>query len=225
MRLNRITTGRFLGKQEAMRHTLLLSVLSALLLVGPLAPSASAGPQDLQELLKTNVSANLKAVPLRLALRLLVASNKGAALVVDPNVPDVTIEATIKHRPFLEALHQVVRLASSEKTRVEFGITLDAIIVRVNPNTPEEEKANPGARRKVLLSLKEIPLRRALDMIFMGSGLQYSVNPIVPNLPVTLELKSVPIEQALPMLVEALAKQVQLGITLEQDVYVVRVVQ
>src|SRR5947207_15448412 len=49
----------------------------------------------------------------------------------------------------------------------------------------------------VTLSLRDTPLRTALQMLFEGSGLQHAVEPAVPNYPSTLDLRDVPFSTTL----------------------------
>ena len=204
-----------------MRFRHCLPLFLALFSLGPTASPAHANSQDLQELVQKRISANINEVPLRQVFKLLCAPK--VPVIVDSNVPDTVIKARIEDRPFLEAFQQIVRLASTETVRIQFALDSDAILVMLNPNSPAEEKTKLGAKRKVLLSLKEVPLKRALGIVFSGSGLQYSIHPTIPDIPVTVDLKTVTIEQALPLLVEATSKQVKLAITLEGDVYIVRI--
>lgn len=70
----------------------------------------------------------------------------------------------------------------------------------------------------------KVPFREALGMIFKGSGLQYSIDPNVPDLPITLRLTDVTIQQALRLAVRQAASSVP-GLTSSKDgdVYVVKV--
>ena len=191
------------------------------ILAGSPSP-AVADEADVQELFKTRVEANINQLPLRQALKLLLRSPLNVPIIVDPGVPDTLVKVIIRQKPFFEAFQEVIRAASTEKTRIHFGICGDVICVALNPNTPEEEKKGLGAGRKVTLSFKEIPLHRAMDMIFMGSGLQYSIHPAARLLPVTVELKETPIELALALLESAVSKTQPLAVTKEGDVYVIR---
>src|SRR6266581_216347 len=70
----------------------------------------------------------------------------------------------------------------------------------------------------VTLSLRDTPLRTALQMLFEGSGLQHAVEPAVPNYPVTLDIRDVPFSTALRTLLR-LAPQVVYR--KEGDIYIV----
>ena len=70
----------------------------------------------------------------------------------------------------------------------------------------------------VTLSLRDTPLRTALQMLFEGSGLQHAVEPAVPNYPITLDIRDVPFNTALRTLLR-LAPSVTYR--KEGDVYIV----
>jgi hypothetical protein len=70
----------------------------------------------------------------------------------------------------------------------------------------------------VTLSLREVPLRAALQMLFEGSGRQHAVEPGVPNMPITLDIRDVPFDTALRMLTRLA------GVTFSKDgeIFIVR---
>src|SRR5689334_7559484 len=59
--------------------------------------------------------------------------------------------------------------------------------------------------RKVTLNLKDTPLRSAIDALFQGTGLQYAVDPNVPNVPLTITLRDVGLQAALRILIRQAA--------------------
>src|SRR5947209_11190855 len=70
----------------------------------------------------------------------------------------------------------------------------------------------------VTLSLRDVPLRTALQTLFEGSGLQHAVEPAVPNYPITLDVRDVPFSTALRTLLRLAP-----GVTYrkEGDIYIV----
>ena len=80
--------------------------------------------------------------------------------------------------------------------------------------------------RKVTINLKDIPLRSAIDALFAGSGLQYSVDPNVSNVPVTLNIRDIGLQAALRLIVRQ-AGVAQPGLTFSKDgdIYVVKIRQ
>jgi type II secretory pathway component GspD/PulD (secretin) len=82
------------------------------------------------------------------------------------------------------------------------------------------------AEKKVTLNLKDVPLRSAIDALFQGTGLQYSVDPNVPNVPVTLNIRDVGLQPALRILIRQAAVAVPgLTVSREGDIYVVKIRQ
>src|SRR5207247_1546120 len=82
------------------------------------------------------------------------------------------------------------------------------------PAAPAAAQAAPG----VTLSLRDVPLRTALQTLFEGSGLQHAVEPAVPNYPLTLDVRDVPFSTALRILLR-LAPQVTYR--KEGDIYII----
>src|SRR5438876_8036611 len=94
------------------------------------------------------------------------------------------------------------------KWEVLFRNTLAAVVVpllltpaavpapaRAAPaNAPAAAGTTPSP---VTLSLRDVPLRTALQTLFEGSGLQHAVEPAVPNYPITLDIRGVPFTTAL----------------------------
>ena len=78
--------------------------------------------------------------------------------------------------------------------------------------------------RKISLNLTEVPLRRAIEVAFTGSGLQYFVEPNVPNVPVTLNIRDVPVPTAIRLVIRQAAVLAP-GLTLskDNDVYAIRI--
>ena len=80
--------------------------------------------------------------------------------------------------------------------------------------------------RKVTLNLKDIPLRSAIDALFAGSGLQYSVDPTVQNVPVNLSIRDIGLQSALRLLIrQAAVAQPGLTFSKDGDIFVVKIRQ
>lgn len=205
-----------------MNYRIVSLSLMALVTITSSAFPVSAQSPEIRALYKKKVSLELKDLPLRKSLEKLFEGTS-LPVVVDPNVPDLKVTAKWTDQTVHEIFHALVKQASTADVRLGSVFGLDAALVVVNPNTREEEKRFLGAGRKVKLSLKDVPLSRAMDMIFMGSGLQYSIHPAAANLPVTVELKDAHIELALSLLESAVSKTTPLAVTKQGDVYYVRV--
>jgi type II secretory pathway component GspD/PulD (secretin) len=78
--------------------------------------------------------------------------------------------------------------------------------------------------KKVTLNLKDIPLKSAIDALFAGTGLQYSVDPNVQNVPVNLTIRDVGLQAALRLLIRQ-AATLQPGLTFSKDgdIYVIKI--
>jgi hypothetical protein len=72
--------------------------------------------------------------------------------------------------------------------------------------------------RAVTLSLRDTPLRTALELLFEGSGLQHAVENSVPNVPITMQIRDIPFQTALRTLVRLA------GVTFQKEgeIYLVR---
>ena len=68
------------------------------------------------------------------------------------------------------------------------------------------EKANPPKRR-VSLDLRDTPFREAIGQIFAGTELKYTIEPGVPSVPVTINVRDLSISAALRLLVRLAASQ------------------
>src|SRR3569833_2826207 len=81
--------------------------------------------------------------------------------------------------------------------------------------TPVHAQAG-NTDRKVTLNLKDVPLRSAIDALFQGTGLQYSVDPNDLNVPVTLNIRDIGLQSVLRLLVRQ-AATAQPGLTFSKD--------
>jgi hypothetical protein len=70
----------------------------------------------------------------------------------------------------------------------------------------------------VTLSLRDVPLRTALETLFTGTGLQHAIEPAVPNYPITLDVRDLPFSTALRTLMRLAP-----GVTYrkEGDIYII----
>src|SRR5579872_1783604 len=77
-----------------------------------------------------------------------------------------------------------------------------AVMLLVSGATPATAQTAPATAAgpqpaPITLSLRDVPLRTALETLFNGSGLQHAVEPAVPNYPITLDIRDVPFSTAL----------------------------
>src|SRR5205085_11811712 len=80
--------------------------------------------------------------------------------------------------------------------------------------------------KPVNINLRAITLKSALELLFQGTGLNYAVDPNVPNVLLTINLKDQPLRQALRTLIHLAGSQVPgLTYTDEQGLYLIKIRQ
>lgn len=96
-----------------------------------------------------------------------------------------------------------------------------ALILPVHAQNPQNA---PETRPRLSVQLKAVPLRDAIQMVFNGSGQQYAIDPNVPNLPITLDLRDVTVDQALRIMVRQATPSIP-GLTVRRDgeVYLIKI--
>jgi hypothetical protein len=78
--------------------------------------------------------------------------------------------------------------------------------------------------RKVHLDLRGTPLRAAIQQLFRNSGEQYAVDPNIPDVPITLNIRDVSLPAALRLILRQAAAQIPgLTQTKDGDVFVIRI--
>ncbi len=90
------------------------------------------------------------------------------------------------------------------------------------PASAQTTPASDSAETRVSIQVRDVPFRSALDLIFRGSGRQFVIEPTVPNVPVTMQLRDIGLEPALRLLIR-LAQSQAPGLMLrrEGDVYMI----
>jgi hypothetical protein len=78
-------------------------------------------------------------------------------------------------------------------------------------------QAAAGAEPKISLTLRDTPLRTALELLFQQSGLQHAVEAAVPNIPVTVNLRDSTFATAL----RVITRLANVTYRKEGDVYVI----
>ena len=71
--------------------------------------------------------------------------------------------------------------------------------------------------RRVTLDLHDIPLRAALVKLFEGSGLNFAVEPGVPNVAITLSLRDESVDTGLRRIIDSLSTQSPSVIAIRQN--------
>jgi len=163
------------------------------------------------------VTLNLKDVPLRSAIEQVLAGS-GLQYAVHPDVPDAPVNLNVKDLPAPNALSLLIRLMSLKVPGLTLGREGDVRVIRIGTDAPA------GEERKVTLTLKDFPLRKALGLIFQGSGRQYLVEPNVPDVPLSLSLKDLPFTNALSLALRVASAQIP-GLTRSMDgnIHIIRI--
>ena len=107
------------------------------------------------------------------------------------------------------------------------GLLLAAPMAGVTPAAAGAQPSAPApAGRRVNLSFRNTPFRQAVETLFRDSGIRFTVEENVPNIPVTLSVQDVSIPVGMRLLMRVAAAQVP-GLTARQeaDTYVVRVLR
>lgn len=89
-------------------------------------------------------------------------------------------------------------------------LLVSAAFCQVESSTPR-----PAATvSRMTLDLNETPLRRALDLVLAGTGMSYTLEEGIPDVPVTVNLQDVPLRTAIKRIVANAASQVS-GLTVD----------
>jgi hypothetical protein len=83
--------------------------------------------------------------------------------------------------------------------------------------TPARAQTPAGAEPRISLTLRDTPLRTALELLFQQSGLQHAVEAAVPNIPVTVNLRDATFATAL----RVITRLANVTYRKEGDVYVI----
>src|SRR5437660_861823 len=104
------------------------------------------------------------------------------------------------------------------------GAAMLALTVALAPAPARAQGTD--ADKKVTLNLRDTPLRDAINLLFTGSGYQFSIDPNVPNIPISLNIRDVGLQQALRLIVKQ-AATLQPGLTFSRDgdIFVIKIRQ
>jgi hypothetical protein len=156
------------------------------------------------------VTLDLKDVPLRRALRILFAES-GVRHTVPPELIDSPVDLKVDGIPLITAFRLIVRQAASQNPGVTFTVEPGRFRLLIRPEAVEYPPLVSwfdGEQRKYWLELRDTPLRQALVRLFDGSGLQYAVDPNVPDVRITVRARNVTLPAALRRIIREAAKQV-----------------
>lgn len=178
------------------------------------------------------VSIEARDTPLRGALRLLQAQ-AGFSYTVESTVPNVPVSLSLKNVPVEDVLRLLVRQAAGSVpglrvTRREgayvISVHKDRVGEEVVPVSPEPLQAptlTSDFTRKVSVGFREEGLRQVLSRVFSLVGVPYTIEPNVPNIPVTVDVRSGTVWEVLSRVLNAARQQVPVELGQVGEVYVV----
>jgi hypothetical protein len=86
-------------------------------------------------------------------------------------------------------------------------LPLILLLSLLSRGAPPAAAQPPSSTPMVTVELKALPLRKAVETLLGGTGIQYAVAPNVPDVPITLRLRDVAADAALRVLVRLAASQ------------------
>jgi hypothetical protein len=161
------------------------------------------------------------SVVLRDALRQ-VFTAAGAVYVMDENLPNVTL--TVPPAPSATLWGNLLRIMGEARRSIPglyVGQIGEIYVIAMRPHLPVKIESPSlqdgpyGSQRKISIRLVETPLRAAIDAVFAGTGHQYAVNPDVPDVPINVEIRDLPFQTALRLILRIAARQVP-GLTVSK---------
>jgi len=173
--------------------------------------------------------------PLRGAVALLAAQS-GLAIRVDDSVPDVRVTLALKGLPYEDLLRVLVRQAAVTAPGLRVAREVGAYLVHRIPvevpgkaPVPASEPLasptlTPAFLRKVSVGFREEGARQALARVFELAGAPLSIEPNVPNVPVTVDIRRGTVWEAVRLTLRAaqeLSPATQLLLGQIGEVYVV----
>ena len=153
------------------------------------------------------VTLEVKQTPLR-AVFAQFTRLTGFRVVVDPNAPDIPVTLNVRDVSPDALMRIITRQAATAIPGLASGRDGNIYIIRIRPIGDAEEhpvdfgRPDPRLNRKVSLSLERVTLREAVDQVLARSGVQYAVDPQVPQGLVSLKVKDVSNFEALRALLE-----------------------
>lgn len=179
-------------------------------------PLMDVVPEPPDPRLQQRVTLNLESEPLPQALKR-VMGRQPVMLDLAAGIPPIRLSLRLENVTTFEALLRLVQAAKRQVPELRF--TRDHGAYRLEAEAPRAPNPQPLAQlraQKVTASLKETPFREAVATVFKGSGLQYTVDPNIPDLPVSAEFNTASLESALQTLVRALLDRAP-GLQLRQS--------
>lgn len=202
-----------------------VAVLVPLLLLHPASAEPTAGTAK-------RVSLEARDTPLRGALRLLQAQ-AGFSYALETTVPNVPVSLSLKNVPFEDVLHVVVRQAAGSVPGLRLTRREGAYLVSVHTDRVGMETFAAGPEplgppllteaftRKVSVGFREEGLREVLGRVFALVNVPYTVEPNVPNVPVTVDVRAGTVWDVLSQVLDAARLQAPVELGQCGEVYVI----
>jgi hypothetical protein len=209
---------------------LLRAIWAAVLLTLLAGRAASSEPVTVAP--SPRVTLEARDTPLRGALRLLQAQ-AGFSYTLESTVPNVPVSLSLRNVPYEDVLHLLVRQAAGSVpglrvTRREGAYVISvhrdrvgAETVPVDPEPLQPPALTTAFTRKVSVGFHAEGLRQVLARVFALVGVPYTVEPNVPNFPVTVDVRSGTIWEVLSRVLAAAQSQAPVELGQYGDVYVV----
>jgi len=178
------------------------------------------------------VSIEARDTPLRGALRLL-QSQAGFSFTIETTVPNVPVSLSLQNVPADDVLHVLVRQAAGSVpglrvTRRESSYLISVHKDRVGaesiPVSPEPLGApalTTAFTRKVSVGFHEEGLRQVLARIFSLVGAPYTIEPNVPNVPITVDVGTGTVWALLSRVLEVAGTQAPIELGQFGEIYVI----
>ncbi|MGV3723072.1 MAG: hypothetical protein ACO1SX_19405 [Actinomycetota bacterium] len=163
-------------------------------------------------------SLDCRDTPLRSALALLRAQS-GLVIKLDESVPNVRVTLTLNDVPYEDILRVLVRQTAVSVPGLRVSRLGDAYAVHrlvAQPGEPTlilaaEPLASPtlntGFLRKVSVGFRDEGARQALARVFDLAGAPFAIEPNVPNVPVTVNVRTGTAWEALRLILTAAQEQ------------------
>jgi type II secretory pathway component HofQ len=183
-----------------MRTPILLLALSLILPVSAIAAQAPADDER-------RLSLELRQTPLRQAVAALFSGSTGQ-YVVDPDVPDVPVTLDVREVTVPAGLRLILRQAVTAAPGLTSSRDGEIYLIKMRSHRPGPITPTlpAGIRdRRVTFNLRQVPIRSALDVLFKASGMLPAVDARVPDVPITLALKDISLQQALRLVLRQAA--------------------
>lgn len=177
-----------------------LLLLATVLAAGPL-PAAPAADEPPPGAPLHRLTLDLKHVPLRQALEI-VCMGSGLKYEVEAGVPDVAIDLSVQDLPVRAVVRRLVRAAAEQVPGLDVQSDPDSAILRVRRG-PARSAQFRGPGWRVSLTVRDVPLRRAVEALFADVDSACIVEANVPDVLVTVVCRDVTLESAVWLLTGA----------------------